>query len=777
MRKLKLLSLLFAFMASLNADAQAVLENRVFDTGDTSDNFKGYNYESEYNLWKPVDDNNSYTTSYYCTPNWSDQIEPSFNKNRSEYEFTFLHNSYSQWQSQCMIIPDNLKLRAGTKYDVSFIVYGDWNISNASVLICDVDDTDNALTVPQMFPVVSGKKNLIYMSGVNGLTRDCNVKLLLDFGGNVDGTSIDVYNIVIKEHANDDGTVLPDPVPPFNPCQQELVYNSSDNLWKTVDDNNSFKCEYYYAPNWFSIDNPMILKSHSGYFLSLPEATYSQFQAQWRLIPDNLVISGGKKYDMLMEITSNVDLSNVTVGLSRNPYNDQFIMTETINLTANSPYQLRLCSEEAVFKDCTARLFFDFGGNPANTGIMVKDITIMEHIDAVPTAEQTDFVYYVSRTGNGAVVSAIRKVEPNAKVPEKVNIDGTIYPVLGINHYAFNGDFMLNSVEIPNSVIVTGTGLFKNCTGLRQVSLPNSLDEISQIMFEGCERLGSIDIPESVYQIRYGAFRYCSDLKDVTLHDGLGIIGTEAFMSCQSLKEISIPSTVTEIYDNAFSGSGLRNISLSKSLTTIGPRAFFACSSLTSVVIPSCVTEIGVGTFSYCNSLNSMAVEEDNQVYDSRNGCNAIIETATNTLIAGCNGTIIPDDVTGIAEEAFWGCNISSVTIPASVTNIANDAFGCCFYLKDVINYATVPQPIYEGTFLEVPAGATLHVKQGCKSAYEAAEYWNKFNIVEDADVITSISNVEQHTGSNASFNLNGQRVDMPAKGIYIRDGKKYIAR
>ncbi|MEE0990706.1 MAG: leucine-rich repeat domain-containing protein, partial [Paludibacteraceae bacterium] len=121
-------------------------------------------------------------------------------------------------------------------------------------------------------------------------------------------------------------------------------------------------------------------------------------------------------------------------------------------------------------------------------------------------------------------------------------------------------------------------------------------------------------------------------------------------------------------------------------VTAIGDYAFFDCTSLTSVEIPSSVTEIGNSAFEGCSSLTSIVVEEGNSVYDSREGCNAIIETATNKLIRGCNSTIIPSSVTEIGRSAFYGCtSLASIEIPSSVTKIEYGAFDGCTSLTSIV--------------------------------------------------------------------------------------------
>ena len=121
-------------------------------------------------------------------------------------------------------------------------------------------------------------------------------------------------------------------------------------------------------------------------------------------------------------------------------------------------------------------------------------------------------------------------------------------------------------------------------------------------------------------------------------------------------------------------------------VTNLGIGAINGCNDLTSITIPKNLTDIGKDNFELCEQLTEMIVNPANPMFDSRDNCNAIIVTSTNTLVQGCNGSTIPDSIEVIADYAFsQRRNLSSISIPDSVVYIGEFAFLCCFSLESDI--------------------------------------------------------------------------------------------
>ena len=264
--------------------------------------------------------------------------------------------------------------------------------------------------------------------------------------------------------------------------------------------------------------------------------------------------------------------------------------------------------------------------------------------------------------------------------------------VTNIGYSAFYYCTGLTSITIPDSVTRIGGYAFYGCTGLTSITIPDSVTSIVWGAFSGCTGLTSITIPDSVTSIGDSAFSNCTGLTSITIGDSVTSIVREAFHGCKGLTSVTIPDSVTSIDVSAFSGcTGLTSVTIPDSVTSIGNYAFYGCTGLTSITIPDSVTSINYSAFTGCTGLTSITIDSNNKIYDSRNNCNAIIETESNTLIFGCKNTVIPDSVTSIGGDAFFGCTgLTSITIPDSVTRIGGYAFYGCTGLTSI----TIPDSV-----------------------------------------------------------------------------------
>lgn len=283
-----------------------------------------------------------------------------------------------------------------------------------------------------------------------------------------------------------------------------------------------------------------------------------------------------------------------------------------------------------------------------------------------------------------------------------------------------------------NAIIYSSTdSLVLACAN---TTIPTGITHIAPWAFEGLN-ISSISIPNTVVSIGQGAFSQCILLDSVVIPSSVTSLEPSLFSGCTGLTNIVISSSVTTIGARAFYGcAGLTSVSIPSSVTTIGGMAF--CNSgLGSVSIPSSVTSIGESAFNDCSGLTSISVNVANPVYDSRCNCNALIETATNTLLTGCRNTIIPEGITTLGTAAFSECTyLTTITLPQSLTAIGIRAFNCDdrgSMLASITSLAIVPpalDPTDDRPFGGIADTIPIYVPQGTAAAYATAwPYFHNF--------------------------------------------------
>jgi hypothetical protein len=296
-----------------------------------------------------------------------------------------------------------------------------------------------------------------------------------------------------------------------------------------------------------------------------------------------------------------------------------------------------------------------------------------------------------------------------------------VMPSWGDDSGTFNTDFTWKYIEATKTLIISGNGymstskpktmpfndyrpiieaaiieegaktiglhLFSDCTALKTVSIPNTVETIYKNTFSGCSSLISIYIPASVKLIDYPVFSGCISLESIIVdpdnktynspNNCNAIIKSgfhEVNLVC-GCKNTVIPNDVTYIWPHAFSGlTSLKYIAIPESVKNIQAHAF-EHTGLTSMAIPHTVTDIGEAAFAECEDLETVIIGNgiEKISYAAFQDCNSL-----STLTLG-------NKVKTISEWAFKGCTkLGALTIPPSTEDIDNEAFLDCHGLQSI---------------------------------------------------------------------------------------------
>lgn len=274
-----------------------------------------------------------------------------------------------------------------------------------------------------------------------------------------------------------------------------------------------------------------------------------------------------------------------------------------------------------------------------------------------------------------------------------------------IGDYSFASCHYLQELSIPDSVIHIGRGAFRSSSRLQVVNVPSCLKIIEQETFYNCQSLESIVIPEGVEIIEDNAFAFCC-LKKIHIPSTIKMLGSwnrssDVFLGCGSMVSMSVDSK-NKKYDSRLNCnaiietktntliSGCGTTKIPSTVEKIDVLSFAFKTNLKKIYIPKRVSRIESGAFSGCDNLRVIKVSSRNKVYDSRENCNAIINSDSGILHTACLNTILPSDIEGIGDFAYAGSCLVSLIIPDNIKTIGANSFMDCKRLQ----YISIPQKL-----------------------------------------------------------------------------------
>ena len=355
--------------------------------------FDGYKYRADSNFWKPIDDNSDFTiTSMYYAHGggWEGYPDGSmtYTQEGAKWTVNLPFESDQQWQAQFHIQPTSLPLTSAMNYDFSCIINSSTSFNGVTIKLTDNTDDGNFLFA-ETVEVKAFEDYVFYLTDLAGIDA-ANTKLVFDFGGCREGTEMVIRNIVLKDHAVDDGTVLPD-VNPDGPDEPEEgahydVDNSSTNFWLSSGIGFTY---WYSAGDWsgqLAPEYEWINGDQKDFKVVIPEGIGgSEWQGQTHFTIDHPA-SADKFYDFCATLNA-TETSTVTVKLAweGNDNDNAFFYVNNFEVKAFEDCTFKMPNIQPMGKDGAPvdydkiALFFDFGRTPAGTEIEIKDICFQEH--------------------------------------------------------------------------------------------------------------------------------------------------------------------------------------------------------------------------------------------------------------------------------------------------------------------------------------------------------------------------------------------------------------
>ncbi len=351
--------------------------------------FEGFKYDSDFNLWKKAAVGEP--VFWFGDESWAAMPAPEYAFDGAAYSFNIAEPSTATWMRQFSVSTDIQSSVANT-YDFSVVV----NVStdHPGVTFKLVQDGDDGLFYFEEKVALNAFEDYVFWkSDMPGLDMTA-VKLVLDFGGNAANTDVTIKNVVFKNHADDDGTVLPDAGGneggEDGPVQPEWVaVDSQDNIWNTLEKSEP---TYYYAPGWAQIANPEMTTDGKSWTLKFPEATTDRWQNQFA-IPTNMTATMDDSFDFKVTIYSSASFTAFAkltqADEADTKHDDNFFFANDVVLAEYEETTFWISNVKLPKNDAHAiNLVFDFGGNPAGAEVTIKDVVIQKH---KKTAAETEW--------------------------------------------------------------------------------------------------------------------------------------------------------------------------------------------------------------------------------------------------------------------------------------------------------------------------------------------------------------------------------------------------
>ena len=397
--------------------------------------FNGFNYNADSNLWKPADADGGVALSYYYAPGWAQIADPVVEHSGNKYAWNLPSGTSDRWQAQMFLVPTTpISLTAEKHYDFSCILGSSKDVT-VKVKVHRFDeggsDADNGVVLVDVdVPLKGGEDCIYYVSDAAGIDAG-NIRLVLDWGGNPDNTDVGVSRIVLKDHAIDDGTVLPGDGPdgPDEPGGgEEGGLIEGENLWATAD----VTMAYWYsaADNWDGALQPAeaeILPGNGLRVVMPDNFGGAEWKGQNSFHAASLPASKDEVYDFWMTLEADQDMT-VTVKLAweGNDNDHSFFYDNAVKLTAGKQLKYVKASivtdpgAEERFDYDGIVLFVDTGRSPSGSEIKMTDIHFQKHIGGSPDEPDQPEVDYT--TNNPKIDPAIFDIEGARNLWRKADI-------------------------------------------------------------------------------------------------------------------------------------------------------------------------------------------------------------------------------------------------------------------------------------------------------------------------------------------------------------------